>query len=522
MEMRSTSPRAGESIRTSVRGAGCDPLFNEVLASLPPLTFDAIVQSLKPVPLVRGDRLNGAGDHRAAAFFPTTAVVSILYLTADGASTEVAMVGREGIVSTDLLPGERGGATAIVQGSGMAYRLDASVLRRALLDGGALHSALFDDRLRLMSQIAVTAAGSQLSSIEQRLCRWLMGRLSRSLSNQLSVTHETISDLLGVRRESITAALGKLRNSGVIECGRGKITVQHPRVLEKLAGEWFDQGKALPRSQRHDVGLAVKTGEVGASEPCPQAGQQLDAEDLLAVAGQCWCRKNSLLAALPAAEFGLLANHLECVLLAAGQVLSVAGTRSTRIYFPATAVVSLLHLMADGTKMEVAMTGHEGLVGIDGLTNACLPLNAVVQCAGSAFSLDTLVLKEAVSLGGMLAKLVFRYCTDLTAQIALTAVGNQHSTVEQKLSRWLLDRLDRSPTDELRVTHDLIADLLGVRREAITAAARRLQDAGVIRYSRGVMWVINRSALVQHAGETYRPSGPERARPAGIYGLTSH
>ena len=213
---------------------------------------------------------------------------------------------------------------------------------------------------------------------------------------------------------------------------------------------------------------------------------------------------NRLLAALPAAHCKICLSQLEYVPMPLGQVLYQSGCRPSHVYFPTTAIVSLFHLCEDGSSSVSAITGNEGVVGLSlfmgGGSHAS---NASVLCAGHGFRLRAQVMKDEFNSHSPLLHLFMRHTLALITQIMQTAACNRHHSVDQQLARWLLMSLDRSESRELAMTHELIATALGVRREGITAAALKLQAAGVIRYARGRITVLNRPALERLSCECY-------------------
>ncbi|HEU0203507.1 MAG TPA: Crp/Fnr family transcriptional regulator [Burkholderiaceae bacterium] len=214
--------------------------------------------------------------------------------------------------------------------------------------------------------------------------------------------------------------------------------------------------------------------------------------------------QNHLLAALSAPEQARLFPRLELVPMPLGDVLYESGSQLGHVYFPTTCIVSLLYLMADGASAEIAVVGNEGLVGVAlFMGGETTPSRAVVQSAGSAYRLAGATMKEEFNRAGQMQHLLLRYTQALLTQMAQTAVCNRHHSVDQQLCRWLLLSLDRLPTNELKMTQELIANMLGVRREGVTAAARSLQDAGLIRYSRGHITVLDRAKLEQRVCECY-------------------
>ena len=223
--------------------------------------------------------------------------------------------------------------------------------------------------------------------------------------------------------------------------------------------------------------------------------------------------QNRLLASLPEAEFRRLSPHLGLVPLALGTMLYEPGGQMQHAYFPTTAIVSLHYVMESGASAETAGVGNEGVVGISLFMGGnTTPSSAVVQIAGHAYRLDGRLLKEEFDRAGMAQRLLLRYTQALMTQMSQTAACNRHHTVEQQLCRWLLLTLDRTATNELVMTQELVANMLGVRREGITEAARRLQQAGLISYRRGHLAVLERSGLETRACECYAVVKKELAR----------
>nr|WP_114968626.1 Crp/Fnr family transcriptional regulator [Rhodoferax ferrireducens] len=214
--------------------------------------------------------------------------------------------------------------------------------------------------------------------------------------------------------------------------------------------------------------------------------------------------QNHLLAALPAADFEPLTAHLELVPMALGQMLYEPGGQLRHAYFPTTSIVSLHYVTESGASAETAGVGNEGVVGISlfmgGDTTSS---SAVVQTAGHAYRLESRLLQQEFNRAGLLQRLLLRYTQALMTQMSQTAVCNRHHSVEQQLCRWLLLTLDRIPSRELVLTHELVANTLGVRRESVTEAAGKLQRAGFISYRRGHIAVIDRGGLETHSCECY-------------------
>jgi CRP-like cAMP-binding protein len=215
-------------------------------------------------------------------------------------------------------------------------------------------------------------------------------------------------------------------------------------------------------------------------------------------------RQNRLLAALPDAEWARWLSQLEPVAMPLGEVLYESGGSMTHVYFPTTAIVSLLYVMENGASAEIAVVGREGIVGVSlFMGGQSTPSRAVVQSAGHGFRLKANLMLQEFNRAGPVLHLLLRYTQALITQMAQTAVCNRHHSLDQQLCRWLLLSLDRLSTNELAMTQELIANMLGVRREGVTEAAGHLQEAGLIRYRRGHIAVLDRGRLEQRACECY-------------------
>ncbi|MEQ9561872.1 MAG: Crp/Fnr family transcriptional regulator [Woeseiaceae bacterium] len=215
-------------------------------------------------------------------------------------------------------------------------------------------------------------------------------------------------------------------------------------------------------------------------------------------------RKNHLLAALPPSEFERIAPHLELVTMNLGDVLYESGGQLKHVYFPTDSIVSLLYVMEDGASAEIAVVGNEGILGISlFMGGETTPSRAVVQSKGFSYRMPAQHLKLEFNRAGPMMHLLLRYTQALITQMSQTAVCNRHHSVDQQLCRWLLLSLDRLATDELAMTQELIANMLGVRREGVTEAAGKLRDLGIIQYSRGHIKVLDRPKLEQHVCECY-------------------
>jgi CRP-like cAMP-binding protein len=216
-------------------------------------------------------------------------------------------------------------------------------------------------------------------------------------------------------------------------------------------------------------------------------------------------QQNHLLRALPADEAERLIPQLELVPMPLGEVLYESGSQLRHVYFPTTSIVSLLYVMADGASAEIAVVGNEGMVGVAlFMGGETTPSRALVQSGGHAYRLKGQVLKDEFRRATGLQHLLLRYTQALLTQMAQTAVCNRHHSVDQQLCRWLLLSLDRLPSNKLTMTQELIANMLGVRREGVTEAAGKLQIAGLIEYSRGQITVLDRPGLEAQCCECYQ------------------
>ena len=210
-------------------------------------------------------------------------------------------------------------------------------------------------------------------------------------------------------------------------------------------------------------------------------------------------RQNRLLAALPKADWKRWLPHMELVDMSLGQVLYESGGTLSHVYFPTSSIVSLLYVMEDGASAEIAVVGFEGLVGVSLFMGGhSTPSRAVVQSAGKAYRLQANLMMQEFNRAGPVLHLLLRYTQALITQMAQTAVCNRHHSLDQQLCRWLLLSLDRLDNNELVMTQELISNMLGVRREGVTQAAGHLHTAGLIKYHRGRITVLNRDGLEAH------------------------
>jgi len=215
-------------------------------------------------------------------------------------------------------------------------------------------------------------------------------------------------------------------------------------------------------------------------------------------------KQNHLIGALPVAVYERLLPHLDPIVLPLGWSVYESGDRMEHVYFPTEGIVSLLYVMEDGASAEIAITGNEGPVGISLFMGGESTISrAVVQSAGHAYRLNAALVKSEFARGAEFQHLLLRFTQALITQMSQTAVCNRHHSVEQQLCRWLLLSLDRLPTNQLAMTQELIANMLGVRRGGVTEAAVKLQDAGLIEYARGKITVLDRPKLEQRACECY-------------------
>lgn len=227
----------------------------------------------------------------------------------------------------------------------------------------------------------------------------------------------------------------------------------------------------------------------------------------------CHACQNQLLAALPDTEWGRWQRHLEPVNLALGQALCESGRTPAYAYFPTTAIVSLLYVTQDGESSEIAVVGNDGVVGVSLFMGGnATPSQAVVQSPGQGYRMKAQTIKDEFNRGGPALRLLLRYTQALITQMTQTAVCNRHHSLAQQLCRRLLLGLDRMQGNELVMTQELIASILGVRREGVTEAAHKLQEAGVIRYCRGHIVVLDRKRLEQRTCECYAVTKKEYER----------
>src|SRR5216683_1182512 len=225
---------------------------------------------------------------------------------------------------------------------------------------------------------------------------------------------------------------------------------------------------------------------------------------------------NHLLAALPAEAFERLRPHLEPMSFSLGEVVYESGGHMRYVYFPTTSHISLLYTMVDGSTAEMGLVGKEGVVGIAlFMGGETAPNRAMVQGGGVAFRMQSKAMLDEFKRGGEFQQLLLRYTQALITQISQTAVCNRLHSVEQHLCRWLLMTHDLAQSDELQMTHEFISNILGVRREGVTMAARRLRDMKMISYVRGHITIVSRKQLLAHVCECYQVVKDEHSRLLG-------
>jgi len=216
-------------------------------------------------------------------------------------------------------------------------------------------------------------------------------------------------------------------------------------------------------------------------------------------------KQNHLLDALPEADYSRIQDTLEYISMPLGQALYESGGHLKHVYFPTTAIVSLLYVLESGASAEIAVVGNEGILGVSlFMGGETTPSRAVVQSAGYGYRMRSSLLKQEFNRAGPMMQLLLRYTQALITQMAQTAVCNRHHSIEQQLCRWLLLSLDRLSSNDLDMTQELIANMLGVRREGVTEAAGKLQRAGLIEYSRGHIHVLDRPKLEKRVCECYQ------------------
>ncbi len=224
-------------------------------------------------------------------------------------------------------------------------------------------------------------------------------------------------------------------------------------------------------------------------------------------------QQNHLLASISQNEWNQLEPDMEQVDFSVNQVLCESGKTPAYMYFPTTAIVSLLYMTENGASSEVAVVGNDGVVGISlVLSGSNSPNQALVQSAGKGYRMSALAAKNAMHRDGAMLNIMLRYSQAMITQVTQTAVCNRHHTIDQQLCRRLLSSLDRLPTNQIAITQEMLASMLGVRRESVTDAALKLQNLGIISYKRGLITVLDRSALESRSCECYATTKNEQLR----------
>lgn len=249
--LRTSASRLAQASPILLDGARAEPVpvslagaqQNELLRALVRDDLERLFPHLELMPLRRGDYLYQCGDSIDYAWFPTNAIVSLHYVMADGATTEIGVVGREGVLGVALYASQRATCSAAVQAAGYGYRLKTEALRELFNEGGAFARLLMGHTFAMFGQLAQNVVGTRHCTLEQKLSRWLLERLDRSSNSELKVTQETMATMLGVRRESITLAAGKLQAEGVIQYRRGTVAVLDRAGLEVCAGACYQAGR---------------------------------------------------------------------------------------------------------------------------------------------------------------------------------------------------------------------------------------------------------------------------------------
>ena len=278
--------------------------------------------------------------------------------------------------------------------------------------------------------------------------------------------------------------------------GHEGFVIQTESVVRALA----HKGCMLPLHRPDAGGSSMTTSDSARASPGARSAKRrsriADAHDP---------HQNHILDALPAADFQRIVPHLELIPMQLGEVLYEPGIRLRHVYFPTTSIVSLLYVMEDGASAEIAIVGNEGILGISLFMGGdTTPSRAVVQSAGHGYRLKAQLLKDEFGRFGPTMHLLLRYTQALITQMSQTAVCNRHHSVDQQLCRWLLLSLDRLASSELTMTQELIANMLGVRREGVTEAAGKLQQDGLIRYARGRISVLDRPGIEARSCECYQ------------------
>lgn len=303
-----------------------------------------------------------------------------------------------------------------------------------------------------------------------------------------------LAESLGLTRAQISAWRTGKSDLGTLAKLKILDALGHDTLRSAVLSLLPDQNREELTKQHNNLVERVKRGTELVAKNAEEAEPDVVAQGV-----------NRLLFALPASERDRIEPHLSLVSLPLGQVLYETGDHLTHLYLPTTAIISMLYVMDSGVSAEIAIVGNDGLLGIAlFMGGATVPNRAIVQNAGQALRLSAEVVRDEFARGGALQRVFLRYAQALITQMAQTAVCNRHHSVAQQFCRWLLLSLDRLDSNEIRMTQELIANMLGVNRTGATEAAKVLHDAGIIRYTRGRIEVLDRVALETRACECYR------------------
>ncbi len=486
-----------------------DPRENDLLAALPKDEYQRLEPELELVELNLGQSLVEAGKTMRHAYFPTDSIVSLLNVMENGSSTEIAVVGAEGIVGISLfMGGETTPSRAVVQSSGVAYRLRGKLLKDEFYRAGSSQRMLLRYTQALITQMSQTAVCNRHHSLDQQLCRWLLLSLDRLPTNKLVMTQELIANMLGVRREGVTESAGKLQTSGLIKYSRGVIHILDRDGLEKRVCECYSVVK-----KEYDRLLSYQ-------RPTPKAPPCLicakittNPEFIESVFMAIYLHQetsykfndtNRLLDSLPAKEREQFVADCDIVEVEFGQILAEPGEQFQHVYFPLDCLISLLARLENNARVKVSMAGNEGMLGISLILGGQKsPLQAQVLGAGTALHMPSDKFLSHLERTPALDQMIKRYINGLFNQISHSAACNYYHAVEGRLARWLLMTHDRTRGDQLRLTQGFLASMLGVRRSSVTVAARALKKRGLIDYYRGKIVVEDRPGLEEASCRCY-------------------
>ena len=529
------------------------PHQNHLLDALPAVDYDRIASHLELITMKLGDVLYESGAKLRYVYFPTTCIVSLLYVMEDGASAEIAIVGNEGILGISLfMGGDTTPSRALVQSAGHAFRLKAELLKDEFGRFGPTMHLLLRYTQALITQMAQTAVCNRHHSVDQQLCRWLLLSLDRLRSNKLSMTQELIANMLGVRREGVTEAAGKLQDAGLISYRRGhdhrcrspgpggqglrvlpggqdgvrpapalrrQVTPRSParcpgvRAARRLCAVTRRRHEAVPLSSKNPGRscrdfVLVHRGRAPAStslDQRPISGLARLRRRVQVSSPQRTPVVNHLLESLPPGERRTMLAGCEMVELAFADVLCSPGETFKSVHFPIGGFISLIMPIDDSAALEVGLVGNEGMLGIPLVLGVEVsPVRAVVQGAGPALRIDAATFRRELGRNPVLRSKLDQYVFVQLSQLAQTAACTRFHVVEARLARWLLMTQDRARATTFHITQEFLAYMLGVRRVGITKAASSLQSRRLIHYSRGNITVLDRRGLKAAACGCYK------------------